>query len=1095
MGKKYKKHQGKSTMSESDSDIPSKSDNNDTQKNPSPDVQKAKSASKDKILELIEPYMKKFDKKLEEMLDEFDTYDYTYKPLLNQVEFEEEFLILIRKLFRRTNKYELIYTIFEQLLLSTQKDLHKVLCLIDFMINISRFNPTVFKKLPNEVVSTISDKPIFLKIQDYLYNKGRMNYQFKNFSKSRNVVEIDDNVQDTSTLSLKGKKTVESESDVSDSDNDDEPKKVMDVSLAELTKKIMSKTKKIPPAESEYNRIKKEESDNEDAILLDNYESESSQYSSDETEDESEEIPQPQSDDNDEDYEVPTRTRKSRTGKTTEAFRLEGLVESDSSEYVSAESDLGADAEGEAIRKKRATRSNNVQKLRVPGQDLSSDVDMDDVDQSMDAVTSILEHNMDYSQMGTFESSRRRPEFSSFRVEKVKLNKRRKVDPTISKLKLSKSKKLKPPQSRPKKPKTPKKPTVPSLVKRKTYYVVEKTLDFLYDELQHRIPKCSTTLLKKGVKGFSYKPAQYSLFTNLSEEETGMDETIRKNTDDLINTFMFQMCKKCGGNSFDKVQYVHPFEYDYIMENFESIKEKGVQLPPIIFTDRFSSLFDYENNINRNISLLRIKNTKIKSLLQIKVFESEDEYLNVFKKIVPRDQVAARISFLNKLVTDGVSLYVFDLIDRIRELMVGNVTLTVDSEEDELLYTAKMKMQESLELTESANNDNSLATNESAPEPTVNSEKPIEEPNTETSIVGSQGAMEAPKKVEVQPENIDATNGLASQTEKNEVTMEADHVTGTDEVIKEVENRIKTKETGDQNENKGVSEVLESDKPNSTLTGSLPNSEGHVDGQNPEEPANNVMVDAAENTSVVDPDNGKSTTTEVSVENMTPLAVERTSTETPSTTNILAPTETTDASEATDAIEVPAAIVVTAAIKVTDPTEASDPTYVPPEEESAADDQTVNSESMHKEPPRLIEITENKTKYDPSNAKTNVDFIPDDEREAVYCSAKGIHIPSKTVKKVLSSEECFNLLASILFPKFKLNSNFEGIPIKSLAAISCSYAGFRPYLLALFLDDVFEFIRLPRYFKVDSTMFELQIQYMLKSTSPASHIKNHSVSH
>ncbi|KGK35434.1 hypothetical protein JL09_g5416, partial [Pichia kudriavzevii] len=71
--------------------------------------------NEEKLKKTVQVYLTKFDAKLEEMLDEFDNFDYRHKPLLTQSEFEEEFLVILSKLLRRSNKYELIHCIFKTL--------------------------------------------------------------------------------------------------------------------------------------------------------------------------------------------------------------------------------------------------------------------------------------------------------------------------------------------------------------------------------------------------------------------------------------------------------------------------------------------------------------------------------------------------------------------------------------------------------------------------------------------------------------------------------------------------------------------------------------------------------------------------------------------------------------------------------------------------------------------------------------------------------------------------------------------------------------------------------------------------------------------
>lgn len=1026
-----------------------------------------KAAEIDKILPVVEPYILTFDEKLEGVLDEFENYDYTYKPLLTQTEFEDEFLVLIRKLFRRTNKYDLIYTIFDRMVMSSLNDMHKLLCLIDFMINISRFDPVTFKDLPNAIVRQIIGEAIFPKIKDYVLNKGRMNYQFRNVGEEfdpndLDALEEDDDAEEERNVSLFAEY---------DSDSEDErPRrtpgnKVLNVSLAELTKKIMSKTKpkyQIPDT-GEKVYVKKEESDSDDARIFNDYESAS------ESEDH---LSDSYSEDSEADAEERFIARTPRRSKKSIRTTLESLVMSDSSDDEWDDED----AEFEDRRSAKQQQKLKVNSLPRDRRDEDSDetdadadagADADNVDESMNNATSIMEHIIDYRDMDSTKSeprrrrSHRKKPLEQKMRESEDLLKAKKVKPRKS---MSERIRIRRKTTKRKKPRLPKIRKPKSPVEKKSYYVLENSLDFLFAELERRVPISKSTLLKEKIKGFHYKPAQYSLFANLSDEITLADAEIRGNMDNLLNALIFQMTKRVAGNDFDKVQFVHPFECDYIRDNFEKLLETAQKLPPIVFSERFSSIFDYDGRVSSNLNLLRIKNTKVKGLMKMSVFSSEEEYFEQFKKIVPREKVGSRLLLLNNLLTDGKNIFTLDIMDSVVRAMNDIPKLMEDSEvEEENLQreyeesrrrqideaTAKLKEQTNVENITSEQN---AAVNE-------NSERSLESSNltNEVSTAGPTLELAAVIPTSVASEESekihDGTNAELNSTPN---TMGASQIA----VVSKVPDKLLDVTTGE-------SEII--DTPGDT--------------DETEQMTGPATEEATCKTAVQHPiDRVNSETAE---DKVTPVE---------------------DVSEA----EKPAPPIEEVRGSIPDIT--IDP-------KTGSTETSKDSSSLHKcvvrfdldrqkrtkgesEESQLITIGSietstqetavrgkaSKARIPKPQTKMKMDAILDD-RETIYCSSKGVNIPTRCLRKVLSTQELFDLFAILFFPEYKLSSKYQGIPYQALKPLSEVYDGLRPYLMSLIYEDVSEFLTLPRFFKVDSVLFELQVQDLIKSKNPKSRIK------
>lgn len=945
------------------------------------------------LVKLAEPYIAKFDQKLEDILLEFEDYDYTYQALLTQAEFEEEFMPIIGKIFRRSNKYDIIYEIFDTLISRSMRDLHKLLCLIDLMINISRHDPTVFKKLPNAIMSKIAEHPVFPKIEQYVYNLGRMNYKFKRFN------------------SVKDSSTNQDQNSDSSSDSEDESSsryKHAHVSLAELTSKIMSQTAAKQKKQKDATKIsiKKEEDDSLSPSELLNDE--------DESEDEK------------------SYYSKRRSQKSKAKSGVEGLMESDS-EYES---------EGQ------------YDEDRIDEEEYHLDVDP-----TMSTVTSILEHNMDYNLMDS----------SALAVNKRQVDFDDSEEPYQKRRNVSRPAKKKEPK--PKKPKSP--------VSRKTYYVIEKDLDFVFDQVFTRAPKCNSRLLKAEIKGFIYKPAQFELFSTLSENACGMSAEIAKRADEMLNAFVLQQAKRAGGCELDSTQYVHPFEYDYIIENFDKLMEQGVKLPPIIMYDRYGSMYDLEDNINKEFNIRSIKNTKVKGLIQLTPFKSEDEYFDLFKRIVPRDKVAARLSFLQRLVTDGKSIFVFDLMENILQAMRDVPRLMEDSEAEEEAMIQQELQQNLLEkdiIEAQANIEESLRVEQHGLTPStgveISDDGNVQNKvmlDTESEIDEGRKSLIEKMSHNISEHNSDSPVEISDKHSSNKGLSNdlAEKVTVTEELLRTdatktalTNDDVATENSADEalnneNSSKVVSNVKDSAKSEQHENPLIEPSDVNNDTFN-DHPINDPVVNQIQNTSENDA-----------------VAKEETRGETLLDTDQLA-TGNTEKKIEEQAIHNASSVPINK--EELGKNGAIGPSNHTSEVVKPIDNNNIkkeNAESSNK--PDLIKSLMRVPRF---KTKLRIDAIKADMRESKYVSSKGISVPIKTIKKVLSTQERFNLLALLLFPGLKLKETPEVLPNQYIRTIGYAFDGFRPYLLSLILDDQHEFLRLPKYFKVDSTMFELQVQYL-----------------
>lgn len=970
----------------------------------------------DRVDRLISINAEKIDKKLEDMLDEFDNYDYTYKPLLTQAEFEEEFLVLIEKILKKRNRYEIIKGIFDELFQKSLKDQHKFLCLIDFTINISKYDPRIFKNLPNDVMSNVFDTPMFSKVKEFIYNKGRMNYHFKKFAKHKyksneynnnnnHLYSNDQNIY--TTENSMSEEDIESNSESESERNSNRSNKVIDVSLAELTKKIMSKT--IEKKETKKQNIKrkgtkksfeltekdeetqtiKEEKSEDSENMLDEFVSEGESDSSDILSDTSisdkipntsEKEPENENDDNyelsDDNSEEPTSPKIStrRTKLNSSKSELENLVESDQPQTYSSDETNDEDEDNhinndidKEIKNQKLILTKTVK--NDPDNDYTDD---ENIDLTMSNATSIMEHIIDFKESQTPVPITRIPKRQSLaskikktnKLVKISLHNNNEITPNLKRAaeqsELAKKRKHSTVKLAGRKKKE--RNIVKSPVRRKAFFVIEKNLDFLYSGLERFLPASNALLMKNEVKSIIYKPAQYSIFENLPEKTSAMDIEIAKNADSLLNTFIMQMSKRCNGNEIDENDYIHPFEYDYVMKNLEELKKNGAKLPPIIFNSRYGTLIDDDGSINTKLTLLDINDTKVKGLIRLSVFQSEDQYFQQFKKIVPRDQVAKRLKLINKLITDGKSLYIFEFIDEIQGIM-SLEKYQIDSEEEE----AKLIAQQRKQLITMANSDKNKDETQSMD--SIGKTKLNKNINNEINITN-----EANTKITIE-----------NNADKHEIAEDGDN-------------------NKDKNKEKNVDENKEDDKIQNENKGNI------NDGDFKDEKI------------------GKTDDSDISPEYPTNSKV----------------------SEEVDAI--------------------------------------FNSEGRL----TMIEL-EQRRRMERAKELMNekkVTVVANDDRTTVYCSSKGVRVSTNTVRKVLSTKKTFELMANIFFPRLRLDSSFKGIPPNATKTLGYAYDGFRPYLISLFISDVFEFLRLPRFFKLDSVMFELQIQDLMGVINRTTKLKN-----
>lgn len=104
----------------------------------------------------------------------------------------------------------------------------------------------------------------------------------------------------------------------------------------------------------------------------------------------------------------------------------------------------------------------------------------------------------------------------------------------------------------------------------------------------------------------------------------------------------------------------------------------------------------------------------------------------------------------------------------------------------------------------------------------------------------------------------------------------------------------------------------------------------------------------------------------------------------------------------------------------------------------------------------------------------------DDNRATCISTLRGVWVSCKSVKRILSPQDQFKVLSNFLFPSLRPQKEYTGVPQRAVDDLCDVYSGFRPYLMSLFIDDIFEFSSMPMYFKLDSTMFELQVQDYFK---------------
>lgn len=377
--------------------------------------------------------------------------------------------------------------------------------------------------------------------------------------------------------------------------------------------------------------------------------------------------------------------------------------------------------------------------------------------------------------------------------------------------------------------------------------VNEPNFDFLYSKLESRFEDLEPYQEKPACNGFVYKPPQFTLFEKLVVEH--FKEAELKSLDTLINSFLLQSYKRAGGCVNDDVMFLHPLEYSYIQENMAKFRESTAEpLPPLLFGNRWQSLFNENGYTTDGVKKLNIKATKVKDIWLLKPFATEEQYWETFPKIVPRKQVAKRIDFLNTIIADGNNnLYICDDLERINSFIIQNEYL------------------------------------------------------------------------------MDV-----SETEDDPLKLE-------DEDVDFAEDQFETQPTTASIATK----LLESK------------------------------------------------------------------------------------SEASDA---PAAEVTIAA----------------PVRET------------------------------------------DDDRSTVISTLRGVWVSCKSLRRILAPKDQFKVLANFLFPALSPQKEYPGVPQRAISDLCEVYSGFRPYLLSLFIDDIYGFYTMPLYFRLDSTMFELQVQdYFSKKKNKA----------
>ncbi|ODV85283.1 hypothetical protein CANARDRAFT_28548 [[Candida] arabinofermentans NRRL YB-2248] len=253
------------------------------------------------------------------------------------------------------------------------------------------------------------------------------------------------------------------------------------------------------------------------------------------------------------------------------------------------------------------------------------------------------------------EKAKSKPKVTKLKVKKPKAAKVKEIPTKLTKAKLTKAKVDKPKKKtkekkqkketkemkQTKEKKTIKKVNTP-VIKRQRKKSYEPSLEFLFPGAHlNKHP----VLVTEGSFERTYSPPRYSIFETYDEES---DLELRKNLDQFIYDFSAHVSKSFNDTALNDNLYLHQLEYEFIMSHLGQLH--AVRLPELRFQLRDKS--DKSDKVHT-------KQYDVKNIEKLIVFETEEQYKTAFGKLLPDDKIKERIEFLNTVVTDGSSIYIF----------------------------------------------------------------------------------------------------------------------------------------------------------------------------------------------------------------------------------------------------------------------------------------------------------------------------------------------------------------------------------------------------------------------------------------------------
>lgn len=629
--------------------------------------------------ESIARYQNLMDNRLSDLLGSFSEYDFEYKPLFNQREFERQLYPLIEPLMARPEKeryssvYELFMNIFKltcdppknsYLAKDFKSQYNKFITLIDICVLVSKIQSTDFSEFPREILMDLTQFDLFDEVDDIISQYGRINYKFPMKPlKQKRKEYIHDHPDPSRMRRKKKKKNVRTTA----------------MLLDELTEKLLSKPSSskdkeeqeddMPFLEGKNACCRPENKENKDKTAS---------ISSSEEELSSDDDVFQEAIDNPLDTKAAASSRfnnkQQTTTTTTTATKIiieeandnaSEIDDAPSPDDLSDESEQDdeddEDSQGLINRTTLKLHRNKLGASKRSNRNSSKDL-------------KVVSNNDELIPSAVKAKERKQKQLKKEEDEKNKKLKRKKrrasstSSSTITKPQLKKNCILS-----------------KNRFQNNWRVVIEPNLNFLYLKLESKYQLMEPHMTKLESNGFIYKPAQFTLFEDMNETET-FNKTEFKSLDQLINSFLLQSYKRAGGCKHDSQMFLHPLEFAYIQEHLSKIKESSAtKLPPLLFGNRWQSLLKDKPNgyTSEGVSKLNIKATKVKDVWLLKPFANEEQYWDHFKKIVPRSEVSKRLDFLNKIISDSDNnLFVCDDLDRIQEFVNQNHELLELSDDD-----------------------------------------------------------------------------------------------------------------------------------------------------------------------------------------------------------------------------------------------------------------------------------------------------------------------------------------------------------------------------------------------------------------------------